>query len=64
MKIRNVNPNFQHNYDETYGTGTRPLSGVYGKDKIELLHTIGVVEVYKPLDILWLNRMINRRVFE
>jgi hypothetical protein len=27
MKIRNINPNFQHNYDETYGTGTTPLSG-------------------------------------
>jgi hypothetical protein len=23
-----------------------------------------MVEVYKPLDILWLNRMINHRVFE
>jgi hypothetical protein len=27
MKIRSVNPKFQHNYDETYGTGTTPLSG-------------------------------------
>jgi hypothetical protein len=34
------------------------------KDKIDLLHAIGMVEVYKPLDILWLNRMINYRVFE
>jgi hypothetical protein len=54
----------QHNYDETYGAGTRSLSGVYDKDKIDLLHTIGMAEVYKPLDILWLNRMINHRVFE
>jgi hypothetical protein len=29
-----------------------------------LFDTIGVVEVYKPLDILRLNRMINHRVFE
>jgi len=34
------------------------------KSRIELLHTIGMVEVYKPLDILWLNRMINHQVFE
>jgi len=27
MKIRNVNLKLQHNYYETYGTGTRPLSG-------------------------------------
>ena len=32
MKIRNVNPNFQHNYYEIYGTGTRSLSGVLGED--------------------------------
>jgi hypothetical protein len=32
MKIRNINPNFQHNYYETYGTGTTPLSGVWGED--------------------------------
>jgi hypothetical protein len=32
MKIRNVNPNFQHNYDEPYGAGIRSLSGVFGED--------------------------------
>jgi hypothetical protein len=26
MKIRNVNPNFQYNHNETYGTGTRTLA--------------------------------------
>jgi len=40
------------------------IGGIYDKDKIGLLHTIGMVEVYKPLDILRLNRMINHRVFE
>lgn len=43
---------------------TRSLSSVLGEDKKDLLHTAGMVEGYKPLDILYLNRMINHRLFE
>ena len=40
------------------------LLGIYDKDKIDILQVIGMVKVYKLLDILWLNRMINHRVIK
>ena len=47
-------------------TGWNPgwFLSIYDQDKIDLPHAIGMAEVYKALDILRLNRMINHRVFE
>ncbi len=55
---------FKNNFEKAQNVAFKILDEIKEKDKIDLLHTIGMVEVYKPLDILWLNRMINHRIFE